>query len=159
LIIQEKPKRSLELGCGLGVFSQYVAQQGVHATGIDFSSVAIAKAQVRSTGKGGAQPKFLVGDVTHLDILKDTAPFDVSFDVGCFHCLNSEAQKGYVSEVARLLKKRGTHLIWALDTSPSDLHLSPKVIEEVFGPTFELKRAEKSRRRLISSHWYWLVRL
>ena len=37
-------RRSLELGCGVGRFSRYLAQQGVRATAVDFSAVAIAKA-------------------------------------------------------------------------------------------------------------------
>ncbi|WP_217636851.1 class I SAM-dependent methyltransferase [Dendrosporobacter quercicolus] len=40
-----KPKTFLELGCGLGRFSSFMAKQGVQATGVDFSSVAIEKAK------------------------------------------------------------------------------------------------------------------
>ena len=38
-------RSSLEFGCGVGRFSHYMAQQGLRATGVDFSSVAIAKAK------------------------------------------------------------------------------------------------------------------
>lgn len=149
------PRAALELGCGVGRFSRYLAQQGLQVTGVDFSPVAIAKARERSAGDD-VRPNFVVGDVTHLDAL--SGPFDVSFDVGCFHCLDQNAQRGYVSEVLRLLKPGGTHLIWALDASPSDIPLSPAAVREVFAPGFVLESAQKSRRRLILSHWYWLVR-
>lgn len=43
----EAPRTSLELGCGLGRFSRYLAQQGMRATAVDFSPVAIARAQTR----------------------------------------------------------------------------------------------------------------
>src|SRR5580698_4833973 len=43
LVAEKAPRRVLELGCGLGRFSRYVARQGVTTTGIDFSPVAIAK--------------------------------------------------------------------------------------------------------------------
>jgi 2-polyprenyl-3-methyl-5-hydroxy-6-metoxy-1,4-benzoquinol methylase len=43
LVRLEPGGRVLELGCGVGRFSRYVAQQGRHATGVDFSAVAIAK--------------------------------------------------------------------------------------------------------------------
>ena len=148
--------RSLELGCGLGRLSRYLAQQGLRATGVDFSSVAIAKARER-VGRDAVQPEFLVGDVTHLDWL--SGPFDFSFDVGCFHCLDPKGQRAYVAEVSRLLKPGGTHLIWALDSAPSDLQLSPVVIKELFAPGFTLQSARTSRRRLIRSHWYWLIRV
>jgi Cyclopropane fatty acid synthase and related methyltransferases len=149
------PQNALELGCGLGRFSRYVAQLGVHVTGIDFSPVAVAKAQAMAAHYD-IQPAFQVGDVTHLDALK--GPFDISFDVGCFHCLNPDGQRAYASEVCRLLKLRGTHLIWALDSAPSDIRLSPTVIKEIFSTGFELQSFRKSRRRIASSHWYWLVR-
>ena len=153
---QGSPRSVLELGCGLGRFSRYFAQQGVHATGVDFSPVAIATAQKR-VAQDDVRPEFVVGDVTHLDALG--GPFDASFDVGCFHCLDPQGQRAYVSELSRLLRPGGTHLTWAMDSSPSDLHLSPAAVREVFAPSFRLADARKSRRRLVASHWYWLVRL
>ena len=69
-----------------------------------------------------------------------------------------QAQRAYVSEVSRLLKPGGTHVMWALDSAPSDIRLSPTAVKEIFAPGFELQNARKSRRRLARSHWYWLVR-
>ena len=100
--------------------------------------------------------EYLVGDVTHLEAL--SGPYDFSFDVGCFHCLDPNGQRAYASEVFRLLKPGGVHLIWALDESPSDLQLSPAAIENVFASGFQLQASRSSRRRLVRSHWYWLVR-
>lgn len=145
----------LELGCGVGRFSRYLAQQGMRVTGVDFSPVAIAKAREKAAGDT-PRPEFLVGDVTRLEALR--GPFDASFDVGCFHCFGAEAQRGYVAEVFRLLKPGGIHLVWALDSAPSDLWLSPAAVRSAFGPGFELVTARESRRRLAASHWYWLVR-
>ncbi len=150
---QGSPQTALELGCGIGRFTRYMAQQGLRATGVDFSPVAIANAQAR-VARYHTQPRFLVGDVTHLDAL--SGPFDVSFDVGCFHCLDPQGQTAYVAEVSRLLKAGGTHLIWALDSIPNGLSLSPSVVQSLFAPSFELRDARKSRRRLVRSHWYWL---
>jgi cyclopropane fatty-acyl-phospholipid synthase-like methyltransferase len=152
---QRSPGSALELGCGVGRFSRYLAQQGLRVTGVDFSPVAIAEARKR-VARDDVRPEFLVGDVTHLDALR--GPFDVSFDVGCFHCLDAQGQQAYASEVFRLLEPGGTHLIWALDSAPSDLALSPAAVKELFATGFELQNARKSRRRLARSHWYWLVR-
>ena len=155
-LIQEKTPRSvLELGCGIGRLSQHFAQQGLNVTGVDFSPVAIAKAQ-ENARRGKVSAKFLVGDVTCLNEI--TNPFDISFDVGCFHCLDARAQQKYASEVFRLLKPGGVHLIWALDSPPSGIPLSKTIISEIFTPSFDLRNAELSRRRLFRSHWYWLVR-
>jgi len=152
-----KPKISLELGCGIGRFSAFMAGQGINATGVDFSSVAIEKAKKRVV-HAEHKPTFIVGDVTNLKTI--AGQFDVSFDIGCFHCLNEQEQQKYVSEVYRLLKPGATHLIWAMDSSPSDIKLNPDYIAKVFANRFQLAKTEPSRRRiiLISSHWYWLVR-
>ncbi|MEY4576972.1 MAG: hypothetical protein RL701_1675 [Pseudomonadota bacterium] len=149
------PRTSLELGCGVGRLTRYVAQQGLLATGVDFSPVAIAKARER-VARDPVQPQFLVADATHLAAL--TGPFDLAFDVGCFHCFDAHGQRAYVSEVSRLLKPSAVHLIWALDSAPCDLQLSPSYVKELFAPSFKLQAARKSLRRLAPSHWYWLVR-
>jgi SAM-dependent methyltransferase len=154
VIRQHSPRTALELGCGIGRFTRYAAQQGVHATGVDFSPVAIAKARER-VGNDDASAQFFVGDVTRLDSLR--GPYDISFDAGCFHCLDESGQRAYASEVSRLLKPGGIHLIWALDSAPSNFLLSPGAIQEVFDRDFELRESRKSRRRLVQSHWYWLV--
>jgi ubiquinone/menaquinone biosynthesis C-methylase UbiE len=155
LVKNNSPKTSLEFGCGLGRFSAYMAKQGIQATAVDFSAVAIEKAK-RRVAKDKQQANFLVGDVTNLVMLNEQ--FEVSFDIGCFHCLNSDGQKKYVDEVYRLLKTGKTHLIWAMDRSPSDMAFTPDYIAKVFGGKFELANAKFSRRRIIASHWYWLVK-
>jgi ubiquinone/menaquinone biosynthesis C-methylase UbiE len=148
------PKTSLELGCGLGIFSSFMASQGIKATGVDFSSVAIEKANMR-VADNVDKPEYIVGDVTNLKNIDNQ--FDVSYDVGCFHCLNEEGQQKYVSEIHRLLKPGASHLIWAMDSSPSGIKLSPKYIKQTFGEHFKLDQSKFSRRRIASSHWYWLI--
>lgn len=157
LLETDKPKSSLELGCGLGRFSSFIVKQGIKATGVDFSSIAIEKAKKR-IANDKYKPKFIVGDVTNLENI--TEQFDVAFDVGCFHCLNEEDQEKYVNEIYKLLKPQSTLLIWALDTSPSNIKLSPTYLSNVFTSHFELTKSESSRRRVIfvPSHWYWLKR-
>jgi SAM-dependent methyltransferase len=150
-----KPKNSLELGCGIGFFSDFMAAQGIRATGVDFSSVAIEKANKR-VANNIDKPEFIIGDVTNLKNIDKR--FDVSFDIGCFHCLNEEGQQKYVSEIHRLLKPNAIHLIWAIDSSPSGISLSPKYIEQTFGEHFNLDKSRLSRRRIVSSHWYLLTR-
>jgi cyclopropane fatty-acyl-phospholipid synthase-like methyltransferase len=155
LVKQDNTDTILELGCGVGRFSRYLAKRGFAVTGVDFSPVAIAKAR-KKTENDGLKPEFIVASVTNLD--KVNGPFDVAFDVGCFHCLDKDGQKKYVSEVRRILKPGGVHLIWALDDSPSDISLSPASIGEIFKNGFNLKDSAASRRRIAKSHWYWLAR-
>ena len=150
-----QPKKSLELGCGLGRFSTYAAKQGIHATAVDFSSVAIEKAKQRITNQE-AKPTFLVSDVTNLSNINEQ--FDVSFDIGCFHCLDEIGQQKYVAALSRLLNCGNTHLLWVLDDTPSDMKLTTEYIAKVFESKFDLLKSKFSRRRIIASHWYWFKR-
>lgn len=155
LVAETKPKTSLDLGCGLGMASSFMAEKGVATVGIDFSPVAIDKAK-RRISKERYKPIFLVGDVTDLNMLDPT--FDVTYDLGCFQCLQAAAQEKYIEEVYRLLKPGGTHLIWATDSTPSQMQLSPNYIAQKFESKFELTHSKESRRKLKASHWYWLKR-
>jgi ubiquinone/menaquinone biosynthesis C-methylase UbiE len=148
-------KNSLELGCGIGIFSSYMEKCGIRATGVDFSATAIEKA-IKRVANSKHRPTFIVGDVTKLDMLNEQ--FGISFDIGCFHCLDKEAQLKYVVEISRLLKPGATHLIWALDNSPSGIKLNHDYIAEAFKGHFKLADSKFSRRRIVASHFYWLVR-
>jgi SAM-dependent methyltransferase len=155
-LTRDRPaQRILELGCGVGRFSRNLARAGHQVVGVDFSAVAIEKARARAAGDVN-RPEFVVGDVTHLRNVE--GPFDLSFDVGCYHCLNPEQQSQYAVEVYRLLVPGGTHLIWAMDDSPSGLPLAASDIHDVFVPRFILRQETFRRRRLVRSHWYWLER-
>ena len=112
-LARDKPaRRILELGCGVGRFSRHLARAGHQVVGIDFSPAAIEKARARVAGDA-QRPEFVVSDVTDLRNVEE--PFDLSFDVGCYHCLNPDQQARYAAEVYRLLRPGGTHLIWVLD--------------------------------------------
>ena len=154
LVKTNNPKTSLEFGCGLGRFSRFMVNQGIQTTGVDFSSVAIENAMKR-VANDKYKPTYIVGDVTNLGTIKQL--FDISYDIGCFHCLNEHGQQKYVSEVYRLLKPGGQHLIWALDKAPSNIILDPDYISKTFETRFQLVDSKFSRRRIIASHWYWLV--
>jgi ubiquinone/menaquinone biosynthesis C-methylase UbiE len=158
LVRQHNPQHALELGCGLGRFTRYMAKQGIETTGIDCSSVAIAKAKKRVAGDAH-QPVLMQGDVTQL-ALQD-AQFEVSYDIGCFHCLDKTGQQQYVAELHRVLKPGGIHLLWTLDGFAkmiSNMKLNPAYVTEVFASKFLLQRAKSSHRRVVQSHWYWFVR-
>src|SRR5260370_14518015 len=60
-----EPGKALDLGCGTGTNSIYLARHGWETTGVDFVPRAIAQAR-RKAAAAGASPRFLVGDVTRL---------------------------------------------------------------------------------------------
>jgi cyclopropane fatty-acyl-phospholipid synthase-like methyltransferase len=143
----------LELGCGLGYFSEYMENQGIKATGIDFSSVAIERAKKRTSEKE-CKPTYIVDDVTNLKL--NDNQYDVIFDIGCLHCLNEDDSNKYAINVHRVLKQDGTLLIWSLRKSFTDMYMTPEFIEKIFEGKLTLEKTEFSRRRIIASIWFWL---
>src|SRR5262245_14478682 len=60
------PGRALDLGCGTGTNTVYLALHGWEATGIDLIPRALAAARRRATA-AGVSPRLVLGDVTRLD--------------------------------------------------------------------------------------------
>lgn len=155
LVRERAPSRALELGCGLGRFSRWLAAQGVATVGVDFSPEAVDRARAR-VASDPHPPDFRVADVTTLEGVEGA--FDLSLDVGCFHCLGREGAGAYVAALASRLSQGAVHLMWTLDTGPSDLTYDAASVADTFAPHFELLRSEASRRRVVSSRWFWLGR-
>jgi len=150
------PARALELGCGVGRISRYMVRQGLKVTGVDFSPIAIEKAKARAADDM-EQPDFIVDDVRTLSSV--TGPFDLSVDVGCFHCLDGDGQADYAAALGRLLRPGATHLMWVMNSAPSGCSMEPAEIAAIFAPMFLVSRTESRRRRLAPSRWYWLTRI
>jgi SAM-dependent methyltransferase len=65
-----RPGRALDLGCGEGRNSLWLAQQGFQVTAVDFSDVAIAKAR-QLAQNAGVEVDFQVADVTRWQLSTD----------------------------------------------------------------------------------------
>jgi len=70
------PGRALDLGCGTGTNSLYLARHGWEAWGVDFAARAIKRAQRKARGTG-LKVHFLQGDVTRLERLPLPERFDL----------------------------------------------------------------------------------
>jgi ubiquinone/menaquinone biosynthesis C-methylase UbiE len=157
LLETANPANLLELGCGLGYFSEFVENNGVKTTGLDFSPVAIEKAKKRII-KNERKPDFLVGDVTNLQF--ENNQYDCILDIGCFHSLDKNDEKKYIRESHRALKPNGTLLIWSLNKSfVGNVKIDSKHIKNITNEKFILEKTEFTRRRLAGSNWYWLKKI
>lgn len=155
IVAENEATRALELGCGVGRISRYMTRQGLQVTGVDFSPLAIEKAKAR-VSKDATKPELLVDDARDLALVN--GPFDLSIDVGCFHCLDRDGQHRYVATLGRLLRPGATHLMWAMNSAPSDLPMDVESIRKTFSPYFQVAEFDNKRRRLAASWWYRLVR-
>jgi methyl halide transferase len=105
-----QPCRALDIGCGTGTNSVWLAQQGFEVTGIDLAPLAVERADERARA-AGVKAHFVVADVLHLPDLG--GPLAFFFDRGCYHAVRREAPDQYAPAVARLLSPGGRGLILA----------------------------------------------
>ena len=103
--------RALDLGCGTGTNAITLARHGWQVTGVDFAWRAIQLARQKARAAGVAVD-FRLGDVTRLGWL--AGPFDLIFDLGCFHGLPAGGQLAYARHVQRLLAPDGTFLLYVM---------------------------------------------
>ncbi len=148
--------RALDLGCGTGTNSIYLAQCGLAVVGVDFSPTAIELAREKAR-KAGAVIEFRIGDVTHLDFLRE--PFDFVLDIGCFHSLDATGRTRYARYLAQITHTGSKFLLWAFDgRSPFGVGVTPKEVQQAFAPHFAVNRVEHGTFNRRASTWYWLKR-
>ena len=154
--------RALDLGCGTGTTSVYMASKSWQVTGVDFVPRAIRAARAR-TAAAGLSVAFLVGDVTRLHELPIEPGFDLLFDQGCFHSLPEAAQPAYAREVTRMARSGATYLLYAFGPRREGRRrrFFPKgiTLDEVRArfADFEMVEARPGTDPF-GSHWYTLRR-
>ena len=125
--IAMQPSRALELGCGTGTSSVWLAQQGLEVTGVDVAPLAVEQAEKRAQA-AGVQVHFVVADMLHLPDLH--GPFAFFFDRGCYHAIRRSAPQQYAPAVARQLASGGRGLILTGNAREPHVPGPPVVTEE-----------------------------
>jgi ubiquinone/menaquinone biosynthesis C-methylase UbiE len=90
---------ALDLGCGTGDSSIYLAQHGWKVTGVDFVPKALDKARAKA-GAAGLSVNFVQADVTHLSQAGIGSGFALIVDNGCLHNMSDNDRDAYVREVS-----------------------------------------------------------
>jgi SAM-dependent methyltransferase len=97
---QSQPGRALDLGCGAGRNTLYLARRGWDVLGIDMIGRAVGIARSRAVGDA-ANARFLQGDVTQLDDLDIGDGYDLIVDSGCYYGLSDDQRGAYAEGVTR----------------------------------------------------------
>ena len=158
-----KPGLALDLGCGTGTNSVYMAQHRWKATGIDFVPRAIDMA-TRKARTAAVPVRFIVGDVTRLDELGLDAGFDLVFDLGCFHSIPDDRRDGYVRSATQFAKPGATMLLFGFVRSdrrsrPGPRGLARTEVSDRFSSAFEIVEATRGQPMLgADTFWYRMRR-
>jgi SAM-dependent methyltransferase len=90
---------ALELGCGTGDASIYLAKQGWQVTAVDFVPTALEKARAKARVES-VNVSFVHADVRHLRQAGIAGPVQLIVDNGCLHNMNDDDRDSYVREVS-----------------------------------------------------------
>lgn len=160
--------RALDLGCGFGRASIYLAGLGWDVDGVDFIPEAIAEAARRAKA-AGRYARFHISPVTDLAYL--AGPYDFALDVGCSHNLNEAELASYRDHLCRLIRPAGVFMLFArmrmegdesgADDGPGGA--SQEDLERVLAHCFDLERVEQGYTDVPgqaswASAWFWFRR-
>jgi SAM-dependent methyltransferase len=97
----------LDVGCGTGENSLFLAALGHDVVGIDLAQAAIAKARAKATQRAAdGSIEFLVLDALHVGEMGQT--FRTAIDSGLFHCLAPEQRVAYAASLREALSPGGS---------------------------------------------------
>jgi len=162
-----RPGRALDVGCGTGTSSIFLAASGWRVTGVDWVELALARARRRAV-EAGLPPevvRFAQADVATPDFLVDHPPVELWLDAGCLHGLPVEAQPNYAGHAARLVRAASLLMLYCWGRYERDgvqAGLDPADVVALFRPAFDLERQQLSRDgadQTRTAGWYWLRRV
>ena len=145
LLSEKKIKKCkvLDIGCGAGTNSIFLAKNSFDVTGVDISLHAINIAKQRAK-EAGVKIKFLVENAFNLKFA--TGSFDFIFDRGCFHHIPIEFREKYVEQNHSLLTENGKYYLHAFSDN-NDWHqenlFSLEKIKHYFGRYFKILESKE----------------
>lgn len=111
------PGRALDLGCGTGTETIYLAKHGWDVTGVDMVPRALSIARGRAS-EAGVSPRFVEGDVTRLQDFGVGNGYTLLVDFGCFHTLPLDVRDAYVASVSGAAAPGSMFLLYGFTRPP-----------------------------------------
>lgn len=132
--------RALDVGCGTGTTSIFLASHGWQVVGIDFMPQPIKAAKRKAKSAGVAERvTFITGNILDLRQTYSGERFDLAVDIGCGHSLPESARRDYVLTLADAVKPDGSLMLYMFRPTPErERGLPPERVEAMFAPFFQL---------------------
>jgi len=159
--------RAIDLGCGEGGVSIYLAQQGFATVGVDFSRAALQLAR-RARSRAGLtqrQLRFVRGDLTAPAIPGVDGPFDLLVDYGSLDDLSPDGRYRAAALVRTLSRPGSCFFLYAAVGRREELprfgypsrygpFMLPGETEELFGADWHIERIPREGHRFT---WTFLL--
>lgn len=128
--------RVLDVGCGSGEITAWLAAHGCPAIGIDIAPSAIARAEEAYGDVPGLA--FVVDDICARR--EDRGSFDALLDRGCLHALPPHAKTDYVSSVSGLVGPGAPFLLlYGCPPAVEPDEETVREVEKLCGATFAIQ--------------------
>jgi 2-polyprenyl-3-methyl-5-hydroxy-6-metoxy-1,4-benzoquinol methylase len=132
-----KKGKTLDLCCGAGTNTVYLAENGFEVTGIDVSQRAIEYAKAKAAN-GNVKVNFIIESFVDLSFGDEV--FDFVFDMGCFHHVEVVDRPKFIRGVHRVLKKGGDYLLTCFSYKNGSAwnHFTENQLVNLFSGYFEI---------------------
>jgi ubiquinone/menaquinone biosynthesis C-methylase UbiE len=146
---QRVGKRALDLGCGSGVQTVFLAAEGFETHGTDISVVGLANTAARLAA-AGLQASLSQGQAQAIPY--PDRHFDVLLCIGVLECLDPAAFAAALPEIVRVLKPGGCGLL--VFASDLDFRVAQHKVPGLFGKsTPEVESALAALRADLQGVW------
>jgi ubiquinone/menaquinone biosynthesis C-methylase UbiE len=131
----------LDMCCGAGSNTLYLARTGFSVTGMDISLEA-----VQYTGRRARKEKLKVSlvacDFAQMPFAAGT--FDLVLDFGCFHRVSMEQRKDFIYGIARILNDGGFYQMtcFSYRNGPAWNHFTEQQVRDHFSDVFSVEGEE-----------------
>jgi len=122
-----KPCPVLELGCGTGTDSVYLAKKRFEVTAVESSPIALERARARAE-REDALLRLVLGDV--FDFAKDSGPFDFIYDRGFYHFIRRTDLDRFMDMLWRITQPGSMYLVLAGNSGEQTEDGPPRVSED-----------------------------
>jgi SAM-dependent methyltransferase len=103
---------AIDIGCGTGDASIYLARHGWRVTGVDVAAKALKKARAKAAA-AHVRVDFTRADATRLSSAGVGKDFTLILDSGCLHGMSDAARDRYVAELSAVAAPQTRLLIFA----------------------------------------------
>ena len=133
-----KAGKALDLCCGAGTNTIYLAKKGFDVTAIDISPTAIEIAK-KKTKQANVTIDFLVENF--IDLPFEDKTFVFVFDMGCFHHVEVKDRGKFIAGVNRVLKENGLYMLTCFSYKNGQAwnHFTRQQIIDLFSPLFDIE--------------------
>jgi len=130
--------KALDLCCGAGTNTVYLAQNGFNVAGMDISHTALKYAKKKAL-QAGVQIDFGVHSFVELPFA-DTI-FAFVFDMGCFHHVQPEDRQQFIHGVHRVLKASSVYMLtcFSYRNGSGWNHFTRQQLKTLFSELFTFK--------------------